>query len=358
MIFLIRFITATCLFAFLGKANVWLTPVSNILLAIGYRFFLILSPLFGKAAGKYAVTIALLLSGLGAILFCSHVSGFLVLGALVLGVGLSVSGYLIKAEAAQSPSGAAFNKIALNAGSLLSGVILLVTINSKYWFFGISAFVLFLTALVSFIFSRKQLPPIRLLTPKRISPRRFLAWILLGIAVGIKLFGVFSVLPQYLIDSKGYLPNWYGIMIFLNSGVVILFQLPIIHWIERYHHRNNAFTLVVFFMILGMLLIGFPQILHVQNWTGAVLWTFLLSLIECCASYLDLAAARAQFLLIKETAVGIGAGLTVFFSREFVPPRSNLLIGVIGIFLLGIAFLLLYQDFKTKASQDLPSLRK
>src|SRR3990167_11240707 len=117
MIFFIRFITATCLFAFLGKANIWLNPLSNVILAIGYRFFLILSPVFSRISGKYAITLALMLSVIGTFLFCLHHDYFLAIGAVLVGIGFSISGYLIKSEAAETPTGAAHNKIALNAGS-------------------------------------------------------------------------------------------------------------------------------------------------------------------------------------------------------------------------------------------------
>ena len=40
----IRFVSAIALFALLGQANVWLSPSSNVLLAIGYRALLIFVP--------------------------------------------------------------------------------------------------------------------------------------------------------------------------------------------------------------------------------------------------------------------------------------------------------------------------
>jgi MFS family permease len=346
VIFFIRFITATCLFSFLGKANVWLTPLSNIILAIGYRFFLILSPIFDRLGKKYAVGLALIFSAIGSLLFFSSHEYLLILGALLVGIGLSVSGYLIKAEASETPSGAAFNKIALNAGSLLSGLILLLAITSKSFFFTIGAGVLFLTAIIALIFGHKKKKAVHLPVPKQFNLRRYIAWLLVGIAVGIKLFGVFSVLPQYLIDEKGYLPNWYGLMIFLNSGIVILLQLPLIHFIERFKANNHAFKLVLIVMCLGMLLIAFPQVFHVQHIMGATLWTLLLSVIECFASYLDVQGSRDGFLLIKETSVGLGAGLTVLLSRELTFPFSAMSVGLVGIAVILIAAILLYKDFR------------
>jgi hypothetical protein len=225
---------------------------------------------------------------------------------------------------------------------LLSGLILLLAINSKSLFFGIGALILFMSSIISFLSTKKVQKEISLPTPKTFSKKKWIAWVLVGIAVGIKLFGVFSVLPQYLIQNDGYLPEWYGAMILLNSAVVILCQLPIIHWVERFKENNNASKIVFCIMILGMLFISFPQFFQVQHIVNAVVWTVLLSVIECFASYLDVHASRARFLLIKETAVGLGAGLTVLLSRELHPPFSSLSIGLLGIGAILIAAILMY----------------
>lgn len=345
MIFFIRFITATFLFAFLGKANIWLNPLSNILLAIGYRFFLILSPIFSKIAGKYAITLALLCSAIGTVLFAFHHNYILAIGAIFVGIGFSVSGYLIKSEASETPAGAAHNKIALNAGSLLSGVVLLLSINSKHLFFLASAIILLIISLISFCVSRKK-ENIVLPIPKTFCARKWAGWLLVGIAIGIKLFGVLSVLPQYILAHNDSLPNWYGITLFINSGIIILLQLPIIHFVERFKHNNNAFKITLIVMLLGMVLISFPQAFYAYTLIGALVWTTLLSIIECFASYLDVQGSRAGFLFIKEVAVGLGAGITVFFSRCLNEHYSSIVIGSTGIISILLAVLLLYDDFK------------
>ncbi len=354
MIFFIRFITAACLFAFLGKANIWLNPLSNVLLAIGYRFFLILSPLFSKIGGKYAITIALLFSVLGTIFFCFNHNYLLAIGAILVGVGFSVSGYLIKSEASETPTGAAHNKIALNAGSLLSGLILLISLNSKNIFFGIAAILLLMLSIISFIGSKKQKEIVLPIAQKR-SGKKTLGWLLVGVAMGIKLFGVLSVLPQYILDHNSSLPYWYGIMLFINSGIIILFQLPIIHWTEKFKKNNNSFKITLSVMVIGMFLIAFPQLFHAYTLIGALIWTSLLSVIECFASYLDVQGSRSGFLLVKETSVGLGAGLTVFFSRYFSSHYASIVIGASGVIAIIIASILLYDDLKTsvrKSSKD------
>ncbi|KTC84770.1 hypothetical protein [Legionella drozanskii] len=340
MSFYIRFVTATCLFALLGKANIWLSPLSNIILAIGYRFFLLLSPLFNQVSKNYTVSVCLMLSALGICLLCSSNESILVLGAILVGVGLSVSGYVIKAKASETPSGAAYNKIALNFGSLAAGLILLLTLNSKQIFFGVCVLILTLTAIAAFILARKQPKKeirVSLITPRVFSFRHFIAWLLLGIAVGIKLFGVFSILPQYLIYKTGYLPSWYGMVVLLNSVTVIFFQLPIIHWVEKQNINNNSFKIVIFVMILGMCIISSPSFFYAEYLTGSICWILLLSFVECFASYLDLQGAKSQFLLVKETSVGLGAGLTVLLSRELSYPIGGICIGLLGFIVILIA---------------------
>lgn len=348
MIFFIRFITATCLFAFLGKANLWLNPLSNIILAIGYRFFLVLSPLFVRLAKKQAVALSLVLASLGALLLAYfNQPSFLAIGALLVGIGLSVSGYLIKSEVAESPKGAAYNKIALNAGSLVSGLILLLALHNKQFFFSLAALSFFAISVLALFSTQKKKSP-SLPFPQDQCLRKWFGWILVGVAVGIKLFGVFAVLPQYLLSTSGTLPYWYGLMIFVNSGIIILCQLPIIHWTEQFKSHNHSFKITLTIMILGMLLIATPNLFHANTLIGALIWTIFLSIIECFASYLDVLGSRARFLLVKETSVGLGAGLTVFFSRYFSAPLSSLLIGATGMIALLLVALLLYEDLKTK----------
>lgn len=345
MIFFIRFVTATCLFAFLAKANIWLNPLSNILLAIGYRFFLIFSPVFSKIAGRYATTLALILSVLGTLLFSLHHDYLLAMGAILVGAGFSISGYLIKSQAAETPTGAANNKIALNAGSLMSGIVLLISFNSRFIFFIVAASILACLTLAAFFNSKKH-EKITLPLPTAFSKKRWVGWLLIGVAIGIKFFGVLSVLPQYILAHSSTLPAWYGIILFVNSGVVILFQLPVIHWVEKFKENNKSFKITLAVMLIGMLLIAFPSLFQANTLIGAVIWTSLLSLIECFASYLDVYGSRSGFLLIKETAVGLGAGLTVFFSRYLPPSYSSIAIGAAGITVMMIAVILLYDDFK------------
>lgn len=270
----------------------------------------------------------------------------MIIGAILVGIGLSVSGYLIKSEASETPTGAAHNKIALNAGSLISGIVLILYIGTKNIFFMLAAAVLTVSFIIALAVAHKQ-KDIKLPIPRSFSKRKFAGWLLVGVSIGIKLFGVFSVLPQHLINQLHELPNWYGAMIFLNSIIIIILQIPIINFIEKFKANNNSFKFTLFIMLVGMMLIAFPNVFHAETIYGALAWTILLSLIECCASYLDVQGSRAGYLLIKETSVGLGGGLTVLLSRFINPSISSISIGVIGMLAIIIASTLLYDDLKT-----------
>lgn len=342
MIFFVRFTTALCLFAFLGNANIWLDPFSNILLAIGYRLFLILSPLFSRLAGKFAIGSSLLCASFGALLFCFRYDIILAIGAILVGIGLSVSSYLIKSEVSETPTGAALNKIALNFGSLVAGLTL-ISFRNRELFFMLGSAVLIISSFLSFIkISKKQRVVIQI--PKK-NKTKFYGWMLTGVVIGIKLFGVFSVLPQYILAKTGNLPNWYGVIVFINSGTVILLQLPIIHLIEKINNKyHSAFKLTILIMMLGMILIAVPNLFLAETFIGAFVWTFLLTLVECCASYLDVEASRVGFLFIKELAVGIGAGLTVLLVRFLPTNMANLGVGFTGILIIILCWWLLCQN--------------
>lgn len=346
MIFLIRFVMSACLYIFIGNANIWFNPLGNILLVFGSRFFLIFSPLFYKTCRKYAITNALLLSSVSVMLLCFNKDLYIILGILFLGIGMSVSGYLIRYEAAETISGAANNKIAINAGSLVAGVILLFTF-SKNLFFIITAIILLFVALLSWIKHKKDTVVKKLPIVHKVSKRRWFGWALIGITIGIKLYSVFSVLPQYIILHSGRLPSWYGVLVFINSGIIVLLQKPIIYKVGKFQKDNKALKFTLFAICLGMILISFPKLFHIDVFWGAFVWILMLSIIECIVSYLDMHGARDGCLFIKELSIGLGGGICVLLTRCIPPAFSGILLGFVGIISITTAMILLYGDFKS-----------
>lgn len=125
-LFTIRIITAVSLFAVLGKANVWLDTATNSILALGYRALLLLLPLTLLVLGRRSLSVTLLCAALGLVLLAvTSNQGMVMFAAALFAYGIAIAGYLIKSEAAQTKEGAAYNRVAMNMGSLLAGLSLL-----------------------------------------------------------------------------------------------------------------------------------------------------------------------------------------------------------------------------------------
>ena len=174
---------------------------------------------------------------------------------------------------------------------------------------------------------------------KKFHLKKTFQWALFGIATGIKLFALFSVMPQYLINHLGHLPYWYGVMIFINSLSIILFQIPVMNFIRKFNLKNQI-RVTVFLMIIGMFVIAAPGFFHLQFMMGALLWTILLSIIEASASYLDTISSQNGYLLTKEITSSIGGGITILFSRYLSVNYSSTIIAFVGILCLIIAYAL------------------
>ncbi|MDU0078374.1 hypothetical protein, partial [Bacillus sp. IG2] len=143
-------------------------------------------------------------------------------------------------------------------------------------------------------------------------------------AMGMMLFGVFSVLPQTILKTSSALPGWYGAMIILNSAVVIFGQIPSLRLIEKMGHYRMA--IISGFVSVGFMLLAFPEFFHVHTLSGAVIWVFLVSMSECAFGHIDYYSVRQKTMFIKEICVGLGAALTVGIMRTASQPVGPVLI--------------------------------
>lgn len=328
-LFLIRIITAVSLFAVLGKANVWLDTATNSILALGYRALLLLLPLTLLFFGRKALSASLLCAAAGlALLALSKQATLGMLAAMLFAYGIAIAGYLIKSEAAQTKEGAAYNRVAMNTGSLIAGLILLAPeLTPTFFFMGAALFVLLCLPIAMGV-KHEASPSI----PKASASsqwRNQLPWVIAGTIMGIKLFGVFSILPQAILLESGALPYWYGGMLILNSAVVVFMQVPIMRLIEK-TGSLKIFT-VIGIIAAGFVVLAIPAAFHVQTLVGALVWVALLSLAECAFSYLDYFSVKQNGMFAKEVALGVGAGLTVLVMRVVPPSHNALLLGCLGI---------------------------
>lgn len=338
MIFVARAISAAILFFFLGKANIWLSAEANTVLAFGYRVFLLAAPLFMRFVGVWSTSLSFFIASLGVFCWTAHEP---ITGALLVALGLSCGGFLIKSQATETARGAASNKVALNMGSMASGALLgLPLLQSREVANTLGILALLCCAILGAIEPAQSWLRNRRLQGARPSlPRRYffdgglsaaMRWTWIGTAIGIKLFGVFSVLPQHLIATSGVLPPWFGAMILLNSALVILLQHLVMSRI-----REFSSSTVVWILAFGLVVLGAPGLFFADHWMGAAIWVCILSIIECCASRLDVDASADQALLPKEAAVGLGAALSVLCARNLPPhmgPPTLAALGLLALF--------------------------
>lgn len=329
-LFVIRMITAVSLFAVLGKANVWLDTATNSILALGYRALLLLLPLTLLILGRRSLSVTLLCASLGlALLALTSQQGVVMFAAGLFAYGIAIAGYLIKSEAAQTREGAAYNRVAMNMGSLVAGVILLSPLLTPTMFFlGAAAFVLLCMPIALGATFSSQPSAARPVTQDGSGWRNKLPWVIAGIIMGIKLFGVFSILPQAILLKTGELPAWYGLMLILNSAVVVFAQVPVMNLIER----TGRFKVLVVIAIIagGFAVLSAPGVFHVETLLGALIWVALLSIAECAFSYLDYFSVKQNNMFVKEVSLGVGAGLTVLVMRVVPAPFNAVLLALLG----------------------------
>lgn len=340
----IRIVTAVTLFAVLGEANIWLDATTNTVLALGYRFGLVLLPVTIHLFGGRSLLVSLAAMSAGAGLLSLNGSLIQSLSAACLfSYGAANSGYLIKNVAAQSKRGSANNRIAMNVGAFMAGLVIMLPFLTQDMFFWGAAALIAGCALVAMprCFDT-TLIHVKIFQGQ--SAGAIVAWISVGTAMGMMLFGVFSVLPQTILKSGQSLPAWYGLMIILNSAVVVLGQIPTLKFIEM----TGRFRLLVIFAFIfsGFLLLAFPRAFHVYTFTGAVVWVFLISLAECTFGHIDYYSVRQKTMFIKEICIGIGAALTVGLMRWVSFSFSAILVAVIGILLTLTWWLLMRRELR------------
>lgn len=310
----VRGLTATVLFLMLAQVNVWADTQTHLVLAVGYRTFLLGAPLFMFLGLSGGMRLALALCLMGTIGAYFSVNTFTM---TLFALGMAVSGYLAKFISSHTSEGAADNKVSLNIGSLASG-LLLMSITSKPWLLVLGGAFLAATLILSFRmdWSHFEESPSKVKTSVE-GKREFrmiplMGWSLIGIATGIKLTGIFTILPQYLIARLGALPTWFGSLVILNSIVVILLQHRVLAFLDRVRPS------MTFFMSLSaMAFLALPGVLRVENQFLSIGFILLLTLGECALSRYDRLAKDDGYLFPKEVMVGVGSFITVALSRGF-----------------------------------------
>lgn len=330
-IYFSRLLSALCLFWILAEANVWLDPLNNVILVLGYRFFILFTPFLFLFFRHRSTFFALFILEIGIAFWLLNLT---LLGTIFFAAGISISGYMLKYYSSFSTKGAAGNKIALNLGSILSGCMVAFSQNKITTL--ISCFLLMLISFVSFAkyFKRENIKNFN--SEKKhfqlngLFTKKGFAWTIIGFVTGVKLISIVSILPQFAMNgNNGKLPEWFGFMLILNSLIVVSLQIPIMNLIKKLDKIQAIIPLFI-----GMVIILLSPFLNISSMLGAFIWTIALSIVECCLSYLDKLSQDDGCLLIKEASVGIGSAVTVYFVRFFAPQIGSFCIGAISIILL------------------------
>ncbi len=347
-LYIARFASALCLFLFLAKANVWLDTLNNTILVLGYRFFILSAPLFFIFCRDKSALVSFVAAAIGILLW---LHGYFLFGTVLIAAGLAVSGYFLKYYVTKTTVGAAANKIALNIGSFASGIVIVLLPQNQVMFWYIGAALIIISGFFCFLGLKDNKNNFETHKKGDFSFREFftlngLAWALIGFTTGVKLIATFSILPQYLIQTYHVLPHWYGWTLALNSLIIVFLQIPIIKLMNGCSFGKSLIPL-----FLSMLIITTTSFFMVTNIWGAVIWTLLLSLCECAVSYLDKLSVHRKGLFVKESFVGIGGALTVFFARYLSAREGAILIGVLGCFAVLVSWLIFNYSYK-KVAQD------
>lgn len=338
-IYFSRLVSALCLFWILAEANVWLDPANNVLLVLGYRLFILSTPFLFLVFRHKLTFAAMFILELGVALWLLNLT---LIGTICFSIGISVSGYMLKYYSSFSTRGAAGNKIALNIGSILSGCMIALSLN-KYATL-ISCALLFIVSFLSFAryFHRDNIANFNSqknhFSLSGLFSKKGMAWSIIGFVIGVKLISFVSILPQFaMISNNGILPHWFGLMLILNSLIVVILQVPIMNLVSKLNRVQAILPL-----FLGMFIILFSFAFNIGSFFGAFIWTFALSIIECSISFLDKLSQDDGCLLIKEASVGLGSASTVFFVRFFQPDVGSVYIGLVSITLLFVSVILLF----------------
>ena len=267
-----------------------------------------------------------------------------IISALLISLGLSVSGFLIKKLATETPSLAAFNKIALSSGNIIAGVILYVVQNNSYYSW-IIAIILIAVAIIiapkASVSSQIDKNMLTIGVKKKLS--FYAAWFFIGSAIGIRIFGLYTILPTYLINQYGKIPEWYGPLLTLYGFLVILAQTLAIF--TKFHP-----SLSISLAVLGAscIIIGVPGMVGAHFISGAILWVILLAIEEIFAPYIDFYSAKDGRLFIKEISIGIGGGICVLIMRLTEEP---MFISGVACFFLIIGYKILQQQLSKLHTQ-------
>jgi predicted MFS family arabinose efflux permease len=166
--------------------------------------------------------------------------------------------------------------------------------------------------------------------------RPFLLLMLLVVAMAAVIFQIFSTLPLYFRRVYGLPPSSIGLLLALNAGLIVIFEMVLIYWVERFS-RMRMVALGGFVLCCGFGLMPLGSSIPFAAFTIAV-WTFgemlSLPLLNVAVAARAPAAQRGRYMGVYTMAFAIAfvfapaAGTYVF--ERFGPDVLWYAIGAIG----------------------------
>ncbi|MAN59955.1 MAG: MFS transporter [Flavobacteriaceae bacterium] len=238
--------------------------------------------------GFYKVIVmSLLLGGIGFVLV-QYLDSFYGFCAGVFGLILLADSYrpaiFVAVEAYSKPKNVtrsiALIRLAINlgfsVGPLLGGIII-ATINysSLFWIDGITCIIA--SGVLFFLLKPKKITaetPKQPLLKEGIPPHRnglYLLFFIIMVAQSTVFVQYFSVMPLYYEKAHFLSEDLIGWLLFLNGATIVLFEMPLIGWMER---LNISKTLATFWGIV--FLAASFVVLNLSDWVGVLVIGMLL----------------------------------------------------------------------------------
>ncbi|TDG94793.1 hypothetical protein [Cardinium endosymbiont of Culicoides punctatus] len=298
LIFTKRFLLSCVQYAYLTQASILFTKVEVGLLFWGIRFFFLATPFWASFGKRYALFISASSLLTGSLLW---IGGHMV-GVAMLAFGLSTANFLVKQESALLPKKSAWNKIATNLGPLFVGLLL------QYWnhksekvLSSMLIPILFVWLLSSPIVSSHNNIYIKIkgffpITIKKI------CWLLVGIVIGLRVFGVYVILGQHLLHY--HVVHHYAHYLSMYSLMVILFQIPAIIKKQLY-----PLKITISALLLSISIMCLHEWFAIHLFFNGLIWLGLLAIEEIFAPYIDYYSNKSHALLYKELGISLGGAL-------------------------------------------------
>jgi predicted MFS family arabinose efflux permease len=204
---------------------------------------------------------------LGLITSVYVLAGLLLMGGVFDGAVRTLHQRLIMeyCDVLERPRAQALNRVAANLGMAVAGVMggALAQANFR-WLFFFSAAVMF-SGLVWFACSilryAAKVPGVpddyNKASQKPCSDRFFIWLLAASVLLGLAFEPVYSMLGNYLIDYYQLSANVIGWQFALNAALIVVLQIPISHWTERWGPRRQILTGSLLLAVgLGMLPFG------------------------------------------------------------------------------------------------------